>query len=668
MRFQLNLTTRCWCLAALFHFVSNSEGRSETFAESFANQISTSVRDLTAERDALKSELAETPEPVLVQPSARLGFHSHTFFEQESPDAIVLDLGESYRVDLVSLVPVKIDNPLYAASDYGFPLRFYVEASQSADFSESRILIDQRESDFPAPLGLPVTFETEQTDARYIRITSTKHPPNLEHFVWALGEICVISGNRNVTTDAVVKFNRGSQIPPIWAPENLVDAHHIAAIPLSRKTSPSNGWLAEHGTDPDRSKWVEVDLEGAYDIDEIRLIPARPTDMADTPGMGFPPKYRVEAWSSETGQWIKLRESGKETEISQGDNPVVILARGITASRVRVTAEKLWQRNDRANFALAEMQIFADEINIALGKPVTASDSFSDPRFPRWAPTFLVDGYSSQFQLIDWPRYLLSINSYRDLTRKLKEVEALRSEKVAKVMKYLVFAGGGILALLILIPSVLLTRSLNQRKRETKRLREQIARDLHDDIGSNLGGIALLSEVDELREDLPKEVREDLAEIHSIATSSSESMRDIIWLIQKEETNARQLILRLRETALQICGKMEIDFQTFPDPVPNLPVSLSARRHIFLAFKETLHNVRKHAGASKISISFQVEPRKRTISFEVKDNGKGFIHSANLTGNGLSNLAQRAERCDGECQVESSPDRGTVIHFKAIVS
>ena len=147
--------------------------------------------------------------------------------------------------------------------------------------------------------------------------------------------------------------------------------------------SPSNGWHSGIESTPDRTKWVEVDLGRDVAIDEIRLLPARPTDFKDTPGFGFPPSYRVEI----DGRQIHAVADGK----NPGDTAVVVS--GGTGRIVRVTATKLWERTKDFVFALAELEVLAGGVNVAAGVEVRSFDSIEAGR---WGRAKLVDGFDSR--------------------------------------------------------------------------------------------------------------------------------------------------------------------------------------------------------------------------------------------------------------------------------
>jgi hypothetical protein len=175
----------------------------------------------------------------------------------------------------------------------------------------------------------------------------------------------------------------------------------IAALPVPAgdKPSPTNGYHSEISDRQDAQKWVQVDLGKPMPIDEIRLIPARPTDFADTPGFGFPVRFHV-AVSNEPGfmQPEVIADHRAADYPSPGDSPVVLQAGGKTARYVRITADRLWPRTNDYVFALAEVQVLSGGHNVAQGTAVTALDSIEAGRWNRAA---LVDGFDSRRSLPD---------------------------------------------------------------------------------------------------------------------------------------------------------------------------------------------------------------------------------------------------------------------------
>lgn len=161
-------------------------------------------------------------------------------------------------------------------------------------------------------------------------------------------------------------------------------------------SSPTNGYHSAIEAKPEVVKWVQVDLGKSVPIDEIALVPARPTDFADTPGFGFPLRYRVEVSDDSQFGAAQLVVDHQADVVNPGDKPVVLQLKDRQARYVRVTATRLWPRTNDYVFALAELQVTSAGKNVALEAKVAALDSIEGGR---WGTKFLIDNYSSRAQL-----------------------------------------------------------------------------------------------------------------------------------------------------------------------------------------------------------------------------------------------------------------------------
>lgn len=192
--------------------------------------------------------------------------------------------------------------------------------------------------------------------------------------------------------------------------------------------SRTNGYHSAIHPDPDHTAWVELDLGAAYPIDEIRLVPARPTDFADTPGFGFPPRYRVEV-SEEPGMTraAKVAEESRPDPPLLGDDPRVIRPGGRPGRYVRVTATRLWNRLDDDILALAEIEVISGGVNRARGARVSALDSIEAGR---WGRESVVDGHDSRRPRPDEGD--LGARAFHELLFQIQELEIVRSELVER--------------------------------------------------------------------------------------------------------------------------------------------------------------------------------------------------------------------------------------------
>ncbi len=187
----------------------------------------------------------------------------------------------------------------------------------------------------------------------------------------------------------------------------------------ARDASPTNGYHSAIMPTRDHEKWVQVDLGRQVPIDEVRIFPARPTDFPDTPGFGYPLRFRVDlANDADFAERATLVNCTSADEPSPGDMRFVARGPGVLfgippvpgrwgASAlqvpfriirppvrfVRVTATRLWERTNDYVFALSELQVMSGGKNVALGATVTALDSIEAGR---WSTRHLVDNYSSR--------------------------------------------------------------------------------------------------------------------------------------------------------------------------------------------------------------------------------------------------------------------------------
>ncbi|HEX8200798.1 MAG TPA: DUF1549 domain-containing protein, partial [Isosphaeraceae bacterium] len=169
--------------------------------------------------------------------------------------------------------------------------------------------------------------------------------------------------------------------------------------PVVDTPSPTNGYHSGISPAPDVTKWVQVDLGAAVPIGAIRLVPARPTDFPDTPGFGFPVRFRVELAEDATFANAAVVADHATADVANpGDEPYVVTPIGHRARFVRITATRLWPRRGDYVFALGELEVLSGGRNVAAGCKVTAPDSIEAGR---WSTRALVDGHDSRHRLAD---------------------------------------------------------------------------------------------------------------------------------------------------------------------------------------------------------------------------------------------------------------------------
>ncbi|MCM3901506.1 MAG: histidine kinase [Pyrinomonadaceae bacterium] len=199
---------------------------------------------------------------------------------------------------------------------------------------------------------------------------------------------------------------------------------------------------------------------------------------------------------------------------------------------------------------------------------------------------------------------------------------------------------------------------------EVERIRTRIATDLHDDIGAGLSRIAVLSEVARHEADKLPPVGERLSVIARASRELVDSMSDIVWVINPERDQLRDLTQRMRRFASDVFTARNIRL-TFrgPSGEQHLKVGADVRRQIFLIFKEAINNIARHSQCTEAEIELKVEGGRFALT--IHDNGRGFDPASAVEGNGLANMRSRARMMSAELQIDSSPIRGTTIILRA---
>jgi len=201
-------------------------------------------------------------------------------------------------------------------------------------------------------------------------------------------------------------------------------------------------------------------------------------------------------------------------------------------------------------------------------------------------------------------------------------------------------------------------RMRRARRRDIDRLRVRLAADLHDELGSSIWSITLLSRMLQKDGQMGMKERRDAGEIHRIATQTSNAIRDIVWLINPAFDTAQDLVLRIRDLTVTMLRDAECRLQCdSADLLRKLP--LDFRQNVFLLFKEAVTNVAKHAQATQVEIHLHEAAGRWQLS--IQDNGVGFSLDGDFPGHGLRNLRQRAGKIGGEVTITSQPGRGTKV-------
>lgn len=202
-----------------------------------------------------------------------------------------------------------------------------------------------------------------------------------------------------------------------------------------------------------------------------------------------------------------------------------------------------------------------------------------------------------------------------------------------------------------------------RQKLKMQHVRNQIAADLHDEVGSNLNSIAIYTEV--LRKNAKGSSTDILDKITANSKESVSLMQDTVWMINPKNDSTEKLLERMKSFASGILATKNISFDfTAPADFKKVKFSMEQRKNCYLIFKEAINNIVKHADATKVVVN--ISKKDNEIDIKIEDNGKGFDINELHEGNGLQNFKERAEEAEFELNVDSEIDKGTIIEMKII--
>lgn len=242
----------------------------------------------------------------------------------------------------------------------------------------------------------------------------------------------------------------------------------------------------------------------------------------------------------------------------------------------------------------------------------------------------------------------------------LNKDSELQKQRIQK--QRLLMIGAFLLVILALVGIWLLMNrnKLRQRMKELE-LRNRIAADLHDEVGSSLSSIHMLSQIATQQQPTDSKHKEILSRMSNNAKETMEKMGDIVWMIKPGETEGMSLKHRMERFAYEICSAKNIDLSLNINDLETAKLNMDQRKNLYLIFKEAVNNAVKYSNTEKIDVS--VRDWQGGLVLAVTDFGNGFDADAVSYGNGLENMQNRAAELGGTLNIESKAGEGTTVRL-----
>jgi signal transduction histidine kinase/ligand-binding sensor domain-containing protein len=202
---------------------------------------------------------------------------------------------------------------------------------------------------------------------------------------------------------------------------------------------------------------------------------------------------------------------------------------------------------------------------------------------------------------------------------------------------------------------------------QLQRVRNRIATDLHDEIGSNLTNISILSNLSKTNLLQPQKAGDFLQRISEEVSSSSQALDDIIWSVNTNHDTLEETVARMRRYAAELFDSANISYELYLDPAfEGKRLSMEQRRDLYLLYKEAVNNISKHADAQHVIIQIAIEHNQLLLS--VKDDGKGFDAEKESNRYGLKSMKLRVKKWKGKISIDSGIGQGTFMQVRLPVS
>jgi signal transduction histidine kinase/ligand-binding sensor domain-containing protein len=234
-----------------------------------------------------------------------------------------------------------------------------------------------------------------------------------------------------------------------------------------------------------------------------------------------------------------------------------------------------------------------------------------------------------------------------------------------------VIAAGSLLGIIIFIVQYVSTQKLQRQlaglrqQQALEKERARIARDIHDQVGASLTQLSLLGEMVQAGKDNPEEAETHARQITQTARETARELDEIVWTVNPSNDTLDGLINYICKNAQEYLAVAGLRYRLdVPTQLPALAISPEARHNVFLAAKEAVTNVVRHARASEAWLRLRLDPPGFTL--EIEDNGRGpdgLKEKAAEARNGLRNMRKRMEDIGGEFFIGPGQQGGTLVRL-----
>ncbi len=614
-----------------------------------------SLNQLEERLERIDAELGQLAKFSLRGGMGAISYRSARHSTPEQTEWVQIDLDQTIDIDQIVLVPTIWHNATIGYRADGFPLQFRILAGTEKDKTGSVIAaFDETDHLLPriAPLIVPCAIT-----ASWVRIETSLLSPaafdgkyNLE-----LAEIMIFSGEENIALRKSVQTPSQRQAPSlVRRPEFLVDGH-LPYLMHAGKGEKSIAFIGEVA--PQEPTRLTIDLGATYSLNRIHLHSVELSDtvpQSHPTDFGLPRRMIIEgANTPDFSHAIQLVDSHFKSIFESG--PIIIKTFPDTPCRyIRATIVTPYIQTEyhasRALAGFAEIEFFSNGRNVALNQPVQGN--FKQDIISR-SYQALTDGRNIYGQILPIRAWINELAQRHDLEVERPLIAEELNVRYAHQKTQLKWVSW--LAALMAVGigfTILIDRILQVRK--ILQVKERFAADLHDELGANIHTIEMLNEIS--RDADSQDERDVLSDrISQVTARTATSIRHFTNRLEAD-TLPIGLVDDMQRATERIATNIEYDISVEgADSLSHLKPLI--RADLFLFYKESLINIIRHSGATKLCT--RLEASAKEVRLSISDNGIGITDSTE--GETPAALKRRARLIGAKVTTESSTSGGTTI-------
>ena len=604
----------------------------------------------------IDTELSELAQTSLRGGVGAIGYRSKPHTTAANTEWIEIDLKTEAVIDEIVLVPSLWRDSEKGFQSDGFPESFRVVAKSPSHPEGTQIAAyDSAHAIQPriAPLIIPATG----ISASQIRIEATRLSPRAfdQKFSFQLSEVLVFSGEKNVAlrcpvTRSSAPLNKRPNTP--WDKRFLVDGH-VPYLMDAAKGNKSLAFLKRLGT----PTALTVDLGTSHLVSRIHLHAVDQSDtvpQAYAGDYGIPRHLMIEgANQPDFSDAALLLETQSTSIIDTGP----IMMWNIPETRCRYV--RLMEANPADGFRIgfAEIELFSNNKNIALGKPVSSASAYISQN--RSINT-LTDGRNLYGDILPIRTWMTQLARRHDLEIQRPLVMQELTRRYAR-QKTMLRGMSWLAAFLVVGSAIIILGQQVIRRRAIAKTRERIAANLHDELGANLHAIGLLGDFAKKivqRKNATAEwaeLTDVIDEVRILTEETGETARYCTNMLETKGIHGN-LVEEMKRTADRLLTDLEYETR-FPEEKSLQHLKPRRRIDLYLFYKECLINILRHSNATRIST--ELTATEKAVTLIITDNGDG------LSGHEApASLRRRARLFGGSVDVEGLSEGGTQITLR----